>query len=140
MSLLIDDRDMNKLKIIENLTQLFITECIKNGENLESDRINSSIVEIYRKICELNAKFFHDEVSLEGFRNIQNIETFEFREIRNCLDIQDLIANLQEETEKLEEFHNIIMNDVIATCDNHQEMKISSLFDTFFEARNMKTL
>lgn len=131
---------MNKFKMIQNLTQLFICECIKNEENNETDRVNSSIVEISRKICELNAKFFQHEIILDGFRNIQNIESFEIREIRNCLDIQDLITNIQEETEKLEEFHQIIMNDVIATCDKYQEMKFSSLFSTFFGTRNMKSM
>lgn len=141
MSSLIEDRDINKFKMINNLTKIFISNCIKSEDRVESERVYSKILDIYQKIREISSKLYADEISLEGFRNInQNIEQFEIKEIRSIMDIQDLIANVQEETEKLEDYYSILMNDVISTCDKHQEIQIPSLFNSFFSTRNMKSL
>lgn len=141
MNSFIEDRDMNKLKLMTSQIEQFVTNCIKNnGDQTDLERKNAMIIEVYKKIRELDSKILADEVLLEGFNNIQNIENFEIKEIQSICDIQDEISRIQMETEKLDDYHAMLMADLISTTEKNQEMRNASLFNEFFNARSTKSM
>lgn len=135
MSSLIEDHDTNKLKLMTSQIEHFITNCIKSGEPGNMDHKNATIVEVYKKIRELDSKILADEVLLEGFNNIQNIESFAVHNLQSICDIQDEISRIQTETEKLDDYHAMLMSDLVSTTEKHQELSNAELFDEFFHAR-----
>lgn len=138
MSSLIEDHDTNKLKLMSSQLEHFIMACIESDDQTKVERKNATIIEVYKKIRELDSKILADEVQLEGFVNIQNIESFEMKNMQGVCDMQDEIARVQLATEKLDDLHSMLMSNLITSTERHQELQNAALFDEFFRARTQQ--